>query len=145
MKKCFAIFTILLILTLSACSKSNKLFELVGEHHYYSSSSLQFVTEKSEYTSRDTIIRYSITNISDKEHAIGDDSDCFELHRFTDGEWQKVGTKIDRYWTMAALILEPGKTVQRQIDLEEYFHLPLEEGEYRISVDYLLSNTFTVS
>ena len=144
MKRFFVVFAVLMILLLSSCSKTNKLFE-INHEHYYSSKNLEFVTEKEGYSSSDTVIRYYITNTGEEENAIAADSECFELHRLVDGEWMEIGAKIDHAWTEAALILEPGKTVTREIDLEKYFYLPLEAGEYRISVGYLLSESFTVS
>lgn len=121
----------------------NKLFD-INEENYYSSEALKFVTEKERYSRRDSKICFSITNISDRENSIAGDSTCFELQMFSDGEWKRVGTKTDHYWYTLGQILKPNETVEREIDLENYFNLPLEKGEYRISVEYLISNTFEI-
>ena len=117
---------------------------LINEENYYSSEALKFVTEKERYSRRDSKICFSITNISDRENSIAGDSTCFELQMFSDGECKRVGTKTDHYWNSLGQILKPNETVEREIDLEKYFNLPLEKGEYRISVEDLISNTFEI-
>lgn len=144
MKKISVIFALMILLVLSGCSQSsNKLFDINNE--LYSSEKLKFITEKESYSSKDTIIRYSITNVDDEDHSIAGDDNCFELHKLVDGEWKRVGTKNEHYWNALGQILKPNQTEEREIDLEKYFHLPLEKGEYRISVEYLVSNTFEIS
>jgi len=143
LKKLSVIFVVIVLLMVSACSQnSNKLFDI--NHNTYSSDTLKFVTEKESYSFNDTVIRYFITNIDDKEHSIAADDNCFSLHKLENGEWKRVGTKIDHAWNSLALILEPNQTEVREIDLVNYFYLPLEKGTYRISVESLISNTFEI-
>lgn len=123
--------------------KPNKLFDITTEP--YSSETLKIVTEKETYSIGDKIIKYSITNTSDFEQSIAGDDDCFSLQILVDGEWKRVGTKIEHNWNSLGQILNPNQTEQREIDLEKYFNLPLEMGTYRITVENLVSNTFEIS
>lgn len=144
MKKLSVIFVAMILFMLSACSQNgNKLFDI--NYKTYSSDTLKFVTEKESYSLNDTVIRYSITNIGDEEECIAGDDNCFVLHKLVDGEWKRVGTKTEHAWTLPALILMPNQTEKREIELENYFYLPLEKGTYRISVEYLVSDTFKIS
>lgn len=143
MKKLSVIFVVVMAFVLSSCSlNGNKLFDI--DYAVCSSKTLKFVTEKETYSSDDTVIRYSITNISDKEDCIAGDDDCFELHKLVDGEWKWVGTKEDHAWNALGLILEPNQTEKREIKLDEYYHLPLEKGKYRIAMEHIVSNTFEI-
>ena len=121
----------------------NELFDINNE--LYTSENFKFVVEKDSYSLNDAIIRYSITNIDVVEHSIAGDDNCFSLLMMVDGEWKRVGTKIEHAWNELALILPPGETEEREIKLDDYFHLPLEKGKYRISVEHIVSNTFEVS
>lgn len=141
LKKISVVFVLMILITLSACSQ-NKLFDI--NYQTYSSDNFKFVTEKGSYSLDDTVIRYSIKNISDQETTVNSDANCFELHRLVDGEWKRVGTKIDHGWTLEALILEPNQMETREIDLEKYYHLPLEKGKYQICIEALVSDTFEI-
>ena len=123
--------------------KTNKLFDITTEP--YSLDALKIVTEKEAYSIEDKVIKYSITNTDDKEHSIAGDSDCFSLHMLVEGEWKRLGTKSEHYWNSLAQILNPNQIEQREIDLDEYFNLPLDKGTYRIAVENLVSNTFEIS
>ena len=143
MKKVTIIFVVMLLLVLSSCAPNNKLFDINQEYLY--SGNYKFLTEKESYSATDTVIRYSITNIGDNDLSIAGDDHCFTLQKLVDGEWKRVGTKEEHAWNSLALILPPDETETRQIELEKYFHLPLEKGTYRIAVEHLLSNTFEIS
>ena len=143
MKKIFVLL-FLVIFVFSGCGKENKLFDL-DEKHYYTTDALKFVTEKENYSTKDTIITYSITNISKQEHSIAADDNCIELHKLQDGKWKTVGVKTDQNWNALARILYPGEVEKRNLNLEDYFYLPLEKGTYRLSVEYLLSEPFVIS
>lgn len=133
-----------ILFTLSACSvHKNKLYDIEREIHTY--EGVKCVTEKEKYSVDDTVIRYSVTNVSNEESGMNSDSNCFELHKLVDGKWKCVGTKKDHVWTDAVLILMPNQVETREINLDEYFNLPLEEGEYRIVVENIISNTFEIS
>ena len=106
---------------------------------------LKIVIEKETYSIEDKVIKYSITNTSDFEQSIAGDDDCFSLQILVDGEWKRIGTKKEHYWNSLGLILPSGETEQREIDLDEYFNLPLEKGTYRIAVENLASNTIKIS
>lgn len=133
-----------ILFTLSACSANkNKLYDIEREIQPY--KSVKCVTEKEKYSADDTVIRYTLTNISDDEAWINSDDNCWELNKLIDGEWQRVGEKTDRLWTDLAQLLPSKESETREINLDEYFYLPLEKGEYRIVVEYIVSNTFTIS
>ena len=144
MKKLSVIFLVIALFLLCACSgNKNPLYDLNRET--YTSQNLEIVTEKETYSSDDTVIKYTITNVGNTESGINSSDNCFELHKLEDGQWKRVGTKVDHFWTEMALLLMPGDTFTRTIDLDAYFYLPLEKGEYRISIEGLVSNTFEVS
>ena len=133
-----------IVFSLSSCSlHKNKLYDLEREIHIY--ESVKCVTEKDKYSAEDTVIRYTMTNISDKEAWINSDDNCFELQKQVDGKWKWVGTKVDQIWTDAAQLLPSNESETREINLQEYFYLPLEKGEYRILVENIVSNTFEIS
>lgn len=123
--------------------KTNELFDITTEP--ISSEALKIVIEKETYSIEDKVIKYSITNTSDFEQSIAGDDDCFSLQILVDGEWKRIGTKKEHYWNSLGLILPSGETEQREIDLDEYFNLPLEKGTYRIAVENLASNTIKIS
>ena len=122
---------------------SNELFNITTEP--YESENIKIVTEKKVYSLKDKIIKYSITNVDGEEHSIAADDDCFSLHMLFDGEWKRVGTKNDHNWNSLAQILNPNQTEEREINLDEYFNLPLDKGTYRVAVENLVSNTFEIS
>ncbi len=133
-----------IVFSLSSCSlQKNKLYDVEREIHIY--ESVKCVIEKDKYSAEDTVIRYTMTNISDKEAWINSDNNCFELQKQVDGKWKRVGTKVDQIWTDAAQLLPSNESETREINLQEYFYLPLEKGEYRILVENILSNTFEIS
>lgn len=142
MKKIFFIFVVAIIVVLSSCSKNNKLFDINYEAAV--SDKLLFVTENEVYKQDDMEIAYTITNICDAEWCIAGDPNCFRLEKLVNGEWKRVGRKNDEGWNYSAQILQPGETEMRKIILEEYFYLPLEKGEYRISIEDIVSNTFEI-
>ncbi len=136
------VFSILIVV--SGCSgNKNKLYDIT--HEVYTPDTIKFVTEKEKYSIDDTVIRYSITNVSDDEVWINSDSYCYELHKLVDGEWKLVGVKKDHFWHEVTQLIPSGETETREIKLEDYFYLPLEKGEYRIAVEGLVSNTFEIS
>lgn len=142
-KRLLGFILVIAVLLLSSCGqKENKYFKLKGE--FQTSETLKIVTKES-FEEDCTVIDYYISNIGFEEHSISGDENCFVLHKLVDGEWKRVGTKNNHEWTLDALILEPHQTEERQIKLEDYFHLPLESGKYRIAVGEYLSNTFKIS
>ena len=144
MKKLSVILVALVLLLLSACSEGNNpIYDFDGEINAY--SEIKIVTEKEKYTADDTIIRYTITNTGAFDAWINSDHGCFTLHKKVDGVWKCVGTKVDQFWTDLALGLPAEESETREINLDKYFYLPLESGEYRIVVEDIASNTFEVS
>ena len=144
MKKLSFVFVLIILVTLSACSvHKNKLYDIEREMHI--SESVKCITEKEKYSADDTVIRYTMTNISGEDTWINSDDNCFELRKLVDGKWKRVGTRLDQIWTDLAQLLPPNKTETREINLQEYFYLPLEKGEYRIVVENIVSNTFEIS
>ena len=142
MKKFCAFFIVIVLTLLSSCSKENKLFDI--DYKVYTYDSIRFATEKEVYSKDDTVIKYYIENISNDEACINSDSNCFSLHILVDSQWKEVGKKVDSEWTELGLILEPGQTEEREINLEEYYYLPLPEGTYRICMEGELSENFEI-
>lgn len=139
-----AVLAVTVLITLSACSRNkNKLYDI--QHQISNYTDVKCVTEKQEYSADNTVIRYTLTNITDGEAWINSDRNCWELHKLVDGEWKSVGEKVDRHWTELAQLLPAGESETREINLQDYFYLPLEKGEYRIEVEGILSNTFKIS
>lgn len=149
MKKTLRIFIASLLVlsvlfSLSACvGKKNKLYDI--QHQIQNYTDVKCVTENEEYSQDVTVIKYTLTNVTDEEAWINSDHACFELQRKVDGVWKSVGTKEDHLWTELAQLLPAGESETREINLDEYFYLPLEEGTYRIEVEGIISNTFKIS
>ena len=149
MKRTLCTFLVTLLLlsilfSLSACvGQNNKLYDI--QHQISNYTDVKCITDKEKYSKDDTVIRYTLTNVTNGDTWINSDHACFCLQKQVDGEWKEVGTKIDHYWTELAQLLPPGENETREINLEEYFYLPLEEGTYRIEVEGILSNTFEIS
>lgn len=144
MKKIAICFIIIVLTVLTSCgSKKNPLYDI--QHQIPNYTDIKCVTEKETYSKADTVIQYTLTNVTDDEAWINPDKACFDLQKQVDGEWKSVGTKIDHYWTEVAMLLPPGESETREIKLDNYFYLPLDEGTYRIEVEGILSNTFKIS
>ena len=144
MKKLSVIFISIILLVLSACSgNKNELYDI--QHQISNYTDVKCTTEKQEYSQDVKVIRYTLTNVTDGEAWINSDSECFELQKLVDSTWKCVGEKQERCWTELALLLPAGESETREINLEEYFYLPLEKGEYRIEIEGILSNTFKIS
>lgn len=144
MKKIAICFIIIVLTALTACgSKKNPLYDI--EHQISNYTDIKCVTEKETYSKADTVIQYTLTNVTDDEAWINPDNACFDLQKQVDDVWKSVGTKIDHYWTEVAMLLPPGESEIREIKLDNYFYLPLDEGTYRIEVEGILSNTFKIS
>ncbi|MDO4608006.1 MAG: hypothetical protein Q4B40_02300 [Clostridia bacterium] len=133
-----------LIFALCACgSKTNKLDD-INESLYYEQKGITFITEKTEYSTDVKEISYTITNISTGEECISGDQH-FELHYKTENGWKMVCHNKDVTFNALARVLQPNESVTQTINLEEYFYLPLQSGEYRITDSYSLSNVFKIS
>lgn len=144
MKKLSVIFLTIILFALSACSANkNKLYDI--QHQISNYTDVKCVTEQQEYSQDVKVIRYTLTNVTDDDAWINSDNACFELQKLVDGEWKWVGTKEDHYWTELAQLLPAGSSETREINLDQYFYLPLEKGEYRIEIEGILSNTFEIS
>ena len=143
MKKLFVCLLAILAFTLSGCAK-NKLYDINYQVYEPPYKNVTILTEKEKYSTEDTVIRYSITNISNENVCVNSDEECFILNKLVDGQWKNVGAKIEYEWTMEALFLPPGETETREIDLEKYYHLPLEKGFYRIYLEAEVTNTFEI-
>ncbi len=144
MKKILAISLVLLFLisTVGCSAKENKLTDL-KEELYYTSKGLSFATEKTEYSIDVKEISYTIINTSSGEQSISGDQ-YFELHYKTENGWKMVNYNKEVMFNDLARILKPNEQVSYTLDLEEYYNLPLQAGEYRITVEYMVSNTFTI-
>ena len=124
-------------------NNTNKLYDI--QHQIPNYTDIKCVTEKETYSKDVTVIRYTLTNVTEGEAWINPDKACFDLQKQVDGVWKSVGTKVDHYWTEMAMLLPPGESETREINLEDYFYLPLEEGTYRIEIEGILSNNFEIS
>lgn len=134
----------LAILFVLACSENtNELYDI--EREITSVPDLKCVTEKQEYSVDDMVIRYTITNIGEQDGWVNSSDECFALHKLVDGKWKFVGEKVDHFWTEMAQQLPPKDSETREINLDKYFYLPLEKGEYRIVIENVVSNTFKIS
>lgn len=139
--KILAILIVLVICVLCSCdSKDNKLLDLDGE--VKEPKNFKFKTEHTEYDSDTKTILYSITNICDEEIGIGTE---FELQYKVDNDWKDVAFKKDVFFYGYAWILNPGESKMYELELEEYYNLPLKPGEYRMAKDGYGSNVFNVN
>ena len=129
-----------IVLIFSSC-KSNKLFE--SDTDLTVDSDLEILTEWDKYSAETEKIIYTITN--KKSGEISCSAEGFSLQKFENDEWKTVGFKSDIVFNELAQILKSGEKTRREIKLSEYFHLPLEKGEYRIIVDYTPSNVFVIN
>lgn len=135
------IATVLCIVLMFCCCNENKVFE--SDIELIENSDLEIVTQSSEYSKDTKKVVYTITNKADKESSCS--AEGFSLQKLEDGVWMTVGFKKTIGFNALAQVLALGEKTQREIDLNEYFHLPLEKGEYRIIVDYTASNTFLIN
>lgn len=143
MKKIVTLVIVLIAFLVTGCGESNnQLFDI--EHEIYPSPNLEIVTEKDTYSKDTKEIKYYIKNVGEDESGINSDENCFELHFLKDGQWKRVGTKVEHYWTDVAIYFPAGHVEERKITLDEYYNLPLESGEYRIVVEQQVSNTFKI-
>ncbi len=144
MKKILVISLVLLLLvSVVGCNaKENKLTDL-NEELYYEPKGMSFTTEKTEYSTDVKEISYTIVNTSSEEHCVSGDQH-FELHYKTENGWKMVNYNRDVMFNAIALILKSGEQVKHTLNLEEYYNLPLQAGEYRITDECMISNTFTI-
>ncbi len=144
MKKILAFSLGLLLITfIIGCStKENKLIDL-NEKLYYAPNGMSFTTEKTEYSTDVKEISYTIINTSSEERCVSGDQH-FELHYKTENGWKMVNYNKDTIFNAVALILKPNEQVSHTLELEEYYNLPLQVGEYRITDEYMVSNTFKI-
>lgn len=141
MKKIIIALVILLAVFLGGCA-SNELQDV--NYEVYSEGNVVITTENESYSKNAKEIKYSIKNIGSEESFVNSDPYCFELHMLKDGEWKRVVTKTEHFWTEVALVMPAGHIEERKISLDEFYDLPLESGEYRIVVEQLASNTFEI-
>ena len=140
-RQILTISIVLIFCVLCSCtSKDNKLLDL--DCKVKEPKNFTFITERTEYYGDIKTISYSITNISTEEIGIGTE---FELHYKTDDGWKVVAFKKDMFFYDLAWILNPGESKIYQLELEEYYNLPLKPGEYRIVKDGYTSNVFKVN
>ncbi len=104
-------------------------------------------TEFSAYSPAVKVINLIITNHGENES--GYEAYEFSLHRKENGEWKRIDFKLDENgsapnFPALAGVLSPGESVTKKIELEKYFDLPLQPGEYKIVKGHL-SAEFDVS
>lgn len=143
LKKIILILTIvILIFCLCGCKTEKELLTIEG-NTIQENPNYILKTEKEVYSSDIEVINYSLLYTGEGEG--GCSFSYVELHKFDNGEWKMVPYREDGVvFIDLALILEPGKTVERKVDLKEYYDLPLSKGKYQLKVDFVISNTFFV-
>ncbi len=102
-------------------------------------------TEHSEYTNDVKRIKYTIYNSSKTEHWI---SPSFELHKYDEEkkEWFFVSFSKAVSFQLISQGIFPSESIEKEIDLEEYFSFPLSVGKYRIVLEQkVVSNSFTIT
>ena len=167
MKKTLITLLVLASLTLCSCSsaqqatsqsQSGQTTSQSGTNSYESSSQDETsVTDKTDHTVMTTefstyspdvkVINLIITNQGESESSY--EAYEFSLHRKENGEWKRIDFKPDENgsapnFPALAGVLNPGETVTKKIELEKYFDLPLQPGEYKIVKGHL-SAEFDVS
>ncbi|MBQ8791980.1 MAG: hypothetical protein IJZ51_11820 [Ruminiclostridium sp.] len=167
MKKTLITLLVLASLTLCSCSstqqatsqsQSGQTTSQSGTNSYESSSQDETsVTDKTDHTVMTTefstyspdvkVINLIITNQGENES--GYEAYEFSLHRKENGEWKRIDLRPDENgsapnFPALAGVLNPGETVTKKIELEKYFDLPLQPGEYKIVKGHL-SAEFSVS
>ncbi len=167
MKKTLITLLVLASLTLCSCSsaqqaasqsQSGQTTSQSGTNSYESSSQDETsVTDKTDHTVMTTefstyspdvkVINLIITNQGESES--GYEAYEFSLHRKENGEWKRIDFKPDENgsspnFPALAGVLNPGESVTKKIELEKYFDLPLQPGEYKIVKGHL-SAEFSVS
>ena len=167
MKKTLITLLFLASLTLCSCSstqqatnqsQSGQTTSQSGINSYESSSQDEtsvtdktdrtvMTTEFSAYSPDVKVINLIITNQGESES--GYEAYEFSLHRKENGEWKRIDFKPDENgsapnFPALAGVLNPGETVTKKIELEKYFDLPLQPGEYKIVKGHL-SAEFDVS
>ncbi len=172
MKKTLITLLFLALLTLCSCSsnkdqttdpspnqaESGQITSQAGTASYESSAQDEslpsdkadrtvMTTEFSAYSPDVKVINLIITNQGESES--GYEAYEFSLHRKENGEWKRIDFKPDENgsapnFPALAGVLNPGETVTKKIELEKYFDLPLQPGEYKIVKGHL-SAEFDVS
>lgn len=144
MQKILLLFTLIaIVLSLRGCNHqvSNKLWELDENIEYCQYPDIIFKTEKEVYSVNEKTIKYSFVYTGTEEDAVGE---YFALHIKKDGVWKAVAYNRDVAFFDMAWILEPNIPRNCEENLEEYYNLPLEPGEYRIACEELVSETFFI-
>ena len=118
-------FVLIMAFVMSGCGK-NKLYDI--ERDITPAENIVCVTEKEKYSTDDTVIRYSITNVGDEDGAVNGDVNCFELHKLVDNEWKRVGTMKEHYWTELALIYRQSKPKHVKLILTSIFICRLKKA-----------------
>lgn len=141
-KNLLPVLLVLTLLTLCSCAEKNDLLDL--ESDVSEPTSFSFKTEYTEYDSDVEVISYTIENISSE--MVGINPHAFSLHYKCDGEWKLVAFDVDDDFYIYDILfgVEPDKPFESEIELTEYFNLPLESGEYRIVIEGFTSNVFTI-
>lgn len=130
------------LLILSSCAeKQNALLDL--EKEITQSENFSFETECTEYSNDVKTISYTVTNTCDEQ--LGFSTYEFELQYKTNNGWKEVAFKKDTSFFSLATILNPSETIKDEIQLDEYYYLPLTPGEYRIVKDSFVSNVFKIN
>ena len=171
MKKTFITLLFLSLLTLCSCSsnreqtthsssqkESEQTTSQVGTASYESSAQDEslpsdktdrtvMTTEFSVYSPAVKEIKLIITNLGENESYY--EAYEFSLHRKEYGEWKQMDFKPDKNgsapnFPALAGVLNPGESITKKIELEKYFDLPLQPGEYKIAKGHL-SAEFSVS
>ena len=129
------------------CGKNNELIKIEKNYEDLYTYEVTITTEKSVYSIEDTVIKYFIHNPTSEEQPFI--WDYTYLQKFDDGEWKIVAFKNEQeyFYDLGGGIL-PNATLEREMELDKEFYLPLDEGLYRLvkgdGSSVMVSNEFEI-
>ncbi len=146
MKKIYLSILCFLLALLSSCGVlGNKLIPISYDTSVLNAdSSLVCTTEFNEYTNDVKTFKYTIYNSDTAENWL---SEKIELHKYDEADkaWKFVSYSKEISFNLIARQILPQESIEMEIQLGEYYNLPLDSGEYRLVLDETVaSNTFVI-
>lgn len=127
------VLTLCLGFTLCADSISNEYTNaLLVQADTTDNDPTELLIEKEKYSNNETMT-LTIVNRSTGQLSFGR---SYSIQQFSDGEWQDY--PLNLFFTMDLILLQPGKTFEQLVQLEE-----LETGRYRITKKVMVEDTNT--
>lgn len=132
------------ILMLSACESS---YSVPPESDFDVSDDVGaacIVTEKTEYTLKDKLVRYKIINNSDI--LFSKSKEDYILQKYEKSGWENCNFKESREITYEfyEFSLSKGESTDFEIIFKNDFDVPMDKGYYRIVHFGLISNVFSI-